>query len=77
MTPATFFVVLDPGTTNRAPHRLATELPKADVLILDSSLDGSDRGQGSQAANNVVARQFCFAGRFGAMSVFRHCHPKP
>jgi len=74
LRPATFFVVLDRGTTNQAPHRLASELPKADVLILDTSLDDAGAGRGSPAANKVVARDFCSAGQFGAMSVLRRCN---
>lgn len=74
LRPATFFIVVDPGTTDRPPHRLAAELPRADVLILDSSLPSATGGHMSQEANAVVARDFCVAGRFGAMSVFRRCH---
>ena len=74
LRPATFFVVLDPGTTNMPRHPLARALPTADLLILDSSLDRPVTGHASPAANQVVARDFCVAGEFGALSVFRRCH---
>jgi hypothetical protein len=73
LRPATFFIVLSAGTTDRPAHRLAAELSRADVLILDSSLDRPARGRGSVAANIVVARDFCLRARFGEMSVYRRC----
>jgi hypothetical protein len=74
LRPATFFVVLDPGTTTMPRHSLARELPTADVLILDSSINWPVIGHALSAANQVVARDFCIAGEFGSMSVFRRCH---
>jgi hypothetical protein len=60
-------------------HRLADELPDADVLILNRAYDevtehNRSAEYGPAAPNRVVARDFCRRGRFGTLAVYARCH---
>jgi hypothetical protein len=79
LRPATFFVELDPGVTVFSRHRLADELPRADVLILNRAYDlvserNASADYGPSAPNRVVARDFCRRGHFGTFLVYARCH---
>jgi hypothetical protein len=75
LQPATFYIALDPHVTERAPHRLVSELPRADVLILNRAYDAVTEANvsaqfGSPAPNRVVARSFCLRAKFGSFLVY-------
>jgi hypothetical protein len=78
LRPATYYVVLDPGVTELAPRSLASELGRADVLILNAAYDLWDEPNassryGSDAPNRVVARDFCLRNRYGTFRVYQRC----
>jgi len=72
LRPATFFIVFDPGTASLAPHRLADELPRADVVVLNRS-ERTETSQSGPGAAQVLARDFCIRGMFGSFSVYARC----
>jgi hypothetical protein len=66
---------MDPGMANKG-DRLANDLAGSDVAILSSIRDDWDepndaRVVGSDAANQVLHRDFCVAGSYG-QGLFGH-----
>jgi 4-amino-4-deoxy-L-arabinose transferase-like glycosyltransferase len=64
LTPATYFIEMDPGLANAAGSRLASEVASSDWVILTSFWDGwrepnSSMDFGSDVPNQVLARDFC------------------
>jgi hypothetical protein len=75
LVPSTYFIEMDPGMANKGT-RLADDLAGSDVAILSSIRDDWDepndaRVVGSDAANQVLARDFCLQGSYGA-GLFGH-----
>ena len=64
MTPATYFMEMDPGLANAPDSRLADDLLSADFAILTSFWDGwrepnTSMDFGSDVPNEIIARNFC------------------
>src|SRR6478735_6720211 len=64
MTPATYFMEMDPGLANARDSRLADDLLSADFAILTSFWDGwrepnTSMDYGSDVPNEIIARNFC------------------
>jgi hypothetical protein len=64
LTPATYFIEMDPGLANAPGSRLASEVASSDWVILTSFWDGwrepnSSMDFGSDVPNQVLARDFC------------------
>jgi hypothetical protein len=75
LVPSTYFIEMDPGMANKG-DRLANDLAGSDVAILSSIRDDWDepndaRVVGSDAANQVLHRDFCLAGSYG-QGLFGH-----
>ena len=69
LTPATYYIELDPGVANAPGSRLAEDLRSADLVILSSAWDSWDepngsRKLGSDEPNRVVRELFCRVGTF-------------
>jgi hypothetical protein len=81
LTPATYYIEMDPGVANAKGSRLASDLASADVAILSSVWNDWDepndsRKVGSDAANRVLRRDFCHVRTFGERGeyeVYRRC----
>lgn len=64
LTPATYYIEMDPGLADKAGSRLADDVASADWLILTNYWTGWNEPnassiRGSDAPNQVVANQFC------------------
>jgi hypothetical protein len=69
LTPATFFIEMDPGLADRPGSRLADDVASADWVLLTNFWTGwyepnSSSTFGSDAPNRVVADRFCLVGNF-------------
>ena len=69
LTPATFFIEMDPGLADREGSRLADDVASADWLILTNFWTGwfepnASSEFGSDVPNQVVADQFCVVGNY-------------
>jgi hypothetical protein len=79
LTPATYYLEMNPGLANRPGSRLASDVATARWLILSrryamwSEPNGSVVA-GSDAANKVVAKDFCVTNRQGPYEVLERCH---
>lgn len=79
LQPATFYITLDPGSTETRGVSLANELERASVLILNAAyndpLERNARAEayGSNAPNRIVARDFCLRGTYGTFRVYARC----
>ena len=79
LTPATYYIEMDPGVANAKDSGLADELRKSDILILSSSWDywsepNDSRKFGPDEPNQVVRDQFCLVGTYGAhYELYRRC----
>ena len=76
--PASYFLEMNPGTTNAGGSRLARDLRRADVLVLSDNYDGwvepnQSRRPGPKAPLDVVAQDFCETAQFGPYRVYRRC----
>jgi hypothetical protein len=76
--PATFFITLDPRSTELRGSRLADQLKTADVVILNRAYDAFSEPNrssefGSPAPNRVLRRAFCLRGAFGTFRVLARC----
>jgi len=80
LTPATYYIEMDPGVANAKDSGLANEIRRADLLILSSSWNywsepNNSRRIGPDAPNQVVRTQFCLVGSYGPhYKLYRHCH---
>ena len=64
LTPATYFMEMDPGLANAPGSRLADDLASADCVILTSFWDGwrepnTSMDFGSNVPNEIIERHFC------------------
>lgn len=69
LTPATFFIEMDPGLADQEGSRLADDVASADWLILTNFWTGwfepnASSEFGSDTPNQVVADQFCVVGNY-------------
>lgn len=69
LTPATFYIEMDPGLADQEGSRLADDVASADWLILTNFWTGwyepnASSEFGSDAPNQVVADQFCLVGNY-------------
>ena len=81
LTPATYFIEMDPGVANAPGSRLAGDVASADWLVLSKIWAGWNEPNasaqlGSDAPNRVVAEQFCRVGPPGTyVELWHRCHP--
>jgi hypothetical protein len=80
LKPATYYIEMDPMDTE--PHsRLASDLKSADIVILskiwdDWSEPNDSRKEGSDEAQQELARDFCPAGNYlDLYQLYRKCQP--
>jgi len=76
LTPATYFLEMNPLSANRPGSRLSADILSADLLILDHRLDKWNEPNessrfGSEAPNQVVQSQFALQSRVGPYEVYR------
>ncbi len=69
LTPATYFIEMDPGLADREGSSLAADVASADWLLLTNFWTGwyepnASSEFGSDAPNQVVADQFCLVGNY-------------
>ena len=69
LTPATFYIEMDPGLADREGSRLADDVASADWLLLTNFWTGwyepnASSNRGSEAPNQVVADTFCLVGNY-------------
>jgi hypothetical protein len=69
LTPATYFVEMDPGLADANDSRLASDVASADWLVLTNFWTGwyepnASSHFGSPAPNQVVADHFCLVGNY-------------
>jgi hypothetical protein len=70
LTPATYFIEMDPGVANRDDSGLADDLASADIAILSSVWNdweepNDSRDFGSDEPNRVLEEEFCLVDRYG------------
>jgi hypothetical protein len=75
LAPSTYFVEMNPLSANRADSRLASDISRADWLILDSQLNESRESNaslqlGPEAPNVVVRNQFVQVAQLNQFSIF-------
>lgn len=80
LTPATYFIEMDPGLADQEGSRLADDVASADWLILTNFWTGwyepnASSERGSEAPNQVVADQFCLVGNYenALVMLFQRC----
>lgn len=69
LTPATYYIEMDPGLADQEGSRLAADVASADWLILTNFWTGwyepnSSSAFGSGAPNQIVAESFCLVGNY-------------
>ncbi len=69
LTPATYFIEMDPGLADHGGPRLADDVASADWLILTNFWTGwyepnASSEFGSDVPNQIVAEQFCVVGNY-------------
>ena len=80
LTPATYYIEMDPGVANARDSGLANEVRHSDLLILSTAWanwdePNSSRQVGPDTANQVVRTQFCLVGTYGPhYKLYRRCH---
>jgi hypothetical protein len=70
LTPATYYIEMDPGVANRDDSGLADDLASADIAILSSVWNdweepNDSRDFGSDEPNKVLKRDFCLVDTYG------------
>jgi hypothetical protein len=78
LTPATYYIEMEPFTANRPGSRLAGDVASADVLILTHRYDSlrapdGSPDLGSDAPNEVVRGRFCLQVVQGPFDLYRRC----
>ncbi len=76
MTPATYFLEMNPLSANRPNSRLASDVASADWLVLNRIWDDVDepnlcRQHGSDEPNEVVRQQFDLCARVLPLEIYR------
>jgi hypothetical protein len=81
LTPATYFIEMDPGLANAEGSPLAGEVASSDWVILTGFWDGwrepnSSMDFGSDVPNQVLHKDFCEVGTYqnGLVRLFHRCH---
>lgn len=69
LTPATYFIEMDPGLADQEGSSLADDVASADWLLLTNFWTGwyepnASSNRGSDAPNQVVAEKFCLVGNY-------------
>jgi hypothetical protein len=76
LKPASYFMVVDRHTINRASNGFANELPHANFLILEANASPTSATElGPPTANEIVANSFCLRGESGTYRLYEHCNP--
>ena len=82
LTPATFYIEMDPGLADQEGSRLANDVASADWLILTNFWTGwyepnASSNRGSEAPNQVVADKFCLVGNYenALVLLYQRCDP--
>jgi len=79
LTPATYYIEMDPGVANAKGSRLASDLASADVVILSSIWDNwsepnDSRDVGSREPEEVLRRDFCHVANYlERYDLYRRC----
>jgi 4-amino-4-deoxy-L-arabinose transferase-like glycosyltransferase len=80
LTPATYFIEMDPGLANATDSPLAAEVASSDWVITTGFWDGwrepnSSMDYGSDAPNQVLAKDFCEVRSYqnGLVHLFHRC----
>ena len=79
LTPATYYIEMDPGVANAKDSGLAAEVATSDWLVLSHVWDGweepnDSRKFGPDGPNQVVRRQFCLVKDYdGIFELYRRC----
>lgn len=75
LTPATYFLEMNPGSANRPHSRLADDVASADWVVLNKFWDLPDAGAsdvpGREAPGEVVRTQFTRVHEFAGFEVYR------
>lgn len=77
LTPATYYIEMDPGVANRKGSRLESDLRSADIVILSAVWNDWDepndsRKFGSNRPNEVLKKRFCLVGKYrGLYELYR------
>ena len=80
LTPATYYIEMDPGVANASGSRLADDLRSADIVILSSIWDNWDepndsRDVGSRKPEQVLERDFCHVANYlDRYDLYRRCN---
>ncbi len=81
LTPATYYIEMDPGVANGQRSGLADEVAHSDWLVLSHVWDNwrednDSKKFGPDAPNEVVRRQFCLVRDYdGNFELYHRCHP--
>ena len=75
--PGTYYIEMDPGVANSKDGQLASDLAHSDIAILSSvwndfSEPNDSLKVGSDAANKVLARDFCLVHNYGGLYRLYH-----
>jgi 4-amino-4-deoxy-L-arabinose transferase-like glycosyltransferase len=80
LDPATYYIEMDPGLANEDGSSLAADVASADWVILTGFWNGwrepnTSMDFGSDAANQIIAEQFCEVGSFedDLILLYRRC----
>ena len=80
LDPATYYIEMDPGLANEEGSSLADDVASADWVILTGFWNGwrepnTSMDFGSDAANQVIAREFCEVASFedDLILLYRRC----
>jgi hypothetical protein len=79
LKPGTYYIEMDPGVANAKNSRLASEVQKADFLVLSSVWDNWSEPNDSQKfgpdkPNQIVKSDFCKLGAYqGQYSLYERC----
>jgi hypothetical protein len=82
LTPATYFIEMDPGLANKPGSRLSSDVASADWVVLTSIWAGWEEPNtsmdfGSDEPNQVIRSKFCEVGNYqqGLVTLYHRCHP--
>jgi peptidoglycan/LPS O-acetylase OafA/YrhL len=82
LTPATYYIEMDPGIANGKHSRLARDVASADIVILSTVWDGFDEPNDSEkfgpdTPNQVLRDKFCSVGVYGGglYKLLKRCKP--
>ena len=82
LTPATYYIEMDPGLADKPGSRLADDVRSADWVLLTNYWTGwnepnASENRGSDAPNQVVANDFCKVREYeeGLVILYHKCPP--